>query len=82
MKKMMIPIALLILTAGYQNVQAQSAKNNKPKTEDKTTAGQNKQIVIRFNHEFFEKGNTDIIKELFAENFVNHSAPPNSRYFW
>ena len=79
MKKIMIPIALLILTVGYQNLQAQSSKkNNKPKTENKMTVGQNKQIVIRFNNEFFEKGNTDIIKELFAENFVNHSAPPNS----
>ena len=79
MKKIMIPIALLILTVGYQNVQAQSSKNNnKPKTENKMTVEQNKQIVIRFNNEFFEKGNTDIIKELFAENFVNHSAPPNS----
>lgn len=79
MKKIMIPIALLILTVGYQKVQAQSSKNNnKPKTENKITVEQNKQIVIRFNNEFFEKGNTDIIKELFAENFVNHSAPPNS----
>jgi len=79
MKKIMMPIALLILTAGYQNAQAQSSKNNnEPKTETKTTAEQNKQIVIRFNNEFFEKGNTDITKELFAENFVNHSAPPNS----
>jgi len=79
MKKIMMPIALLILTVGYQNAQAQSSKNNKePKTETKTTAEQNKQIVIRFNNEFFEKGNTDITKELFAENFVNHSAPPNS----
>ncbi len=72
-------MVLLILTVDYQNVQAQSSKNNnKPKTENKMTVDQNKQIVIRFNNEFFEKGNTDIIKELFAENFVNHSAPPNS----
>lgn len=42
------------------------------------TVEQNKQIVIRFNKEFFEKGNMDITKEVFAENFVNHSAPPNS----
>ncbi len=79
MKPIIMSIALLILTLGYQNVQAQSSKNNnKPKTENKMTVEQNKQIVIRFNDEFFEKGNTDIIKELFAENFVNHSAPPNS----
>lgn len=42
------------------------------------TVEQNKQVVIRFNNEFFGKGNTDITKEVFAENFVNHSAPPNS----
>jgi predicted ester cyclase len=79
MKKIIVPIALLILTVGYQNAQAQSStNNNKPKMENKMTVEQNKQIVIRFNNEFFEKGNTDIIKEVFAENFVNHSAPPNS----
>ena len=79
MKKIMIPIALLILTVGYQNVQAQSSKNNnKPKTENKMVVEKNKQVVIKFNNEFFEKGNTDIIKVLFAENFVNHSAPLNS----
>lgn len=42
------------------------------------TLEQNKQVVIRFNNEFFTQGNTDITKELFAENFVNHSAPPNT----
>ena len=75
----MVSIAFVILTLDYQNLQAQSSKNNnKPKIENKMTVEQNKQVVIRFNNEFFEKGNTDIIKELFAENFVNHSAPPNS----
>ena len=42
------------------------------------TVEQNKQVVVRFNTEFFGKGNTDITKELLAENFVNHSAPPNA----
>lgn len=42
------------------------------------TIEQNKQVVIRFNNEFFGKGNTDITKELLAETFVNHSAPPNA----
>lgn len=46
--------------------------------EEKSAIEQNKQVVIRFNEEFFGKGNTDITKELLAENFVNHSAPPNS----
>ena len=79
MKKIIMSIALLILTLGYQNAQAQSSKKiNKSKIENKMTVEQNKQVVIKFNNEFFEKGNTGIIKELFAENFVNHSAPPNS----
>ena len=42
------------------------------------TIEQNKQIVIRFNKEFFESGNTEITKELLADAFVNHTAPPNA----
>ncbi|HKC67263.1 MAG TPA: ester cyclase [Bacteroidia bacterium] len=79
MKKTILAIAMLTSTLGYQNAQAQTSKNNnKPKMENKTIVEQNKQIVTRFNKEFFEKGNMDITKEVFAENFINHSAPPNS----
>ncbi|MFA6245436.1 MAG: ester cyclase [Mucilaginibacter sp.] len=46
--------------------------------EEKSAIEKNKQVVIRFNEEFFGKGNTDITKELLAENFYNHSAPPNA----
>jgi len=42
------------------------------------TTEQNKQVVIRFNKEFFESGNTEITKELLADGFVNHTAPPNA----
>lgn len=42
------------------------------------TIEQNKQIVIKFNKEFFESGNTAITKELLAADFVNHTAPPNA----
>ncbi|PJJ08482.1 SnoaL-like polyketide cyclase [Flavobacterium sp. 1] len=38
----------------------------------------NKQVVIRFNKEFFQSGNTAITKELLADNFKNHTAPPNA----
>lgn len=79
MKKTIIAIAILTLTLGYQNAQAQTSKsNNKPKVENKMTVEKNKQVVIKFNNEFFGKGNTEIAKEIFAENFVNHSAPPNT----
>jgi len=79
MEKVIIAILSLILTLGYQNAQAQSSKKiNNHKKENKMTVEQNKQIVIRFNNEFFGKGNTGITKELLAENFFNHSAPPNA----
>jgi predicted ester cyclase len=39
---------------------------------------ENKQIVIKFNKEFFESGNTDITKQLLAESFINHTAPYNA----
>lgn len=45
---------------------------------NKTTVEQNKQVVIRFNNEFFEKGNTEITNELLSNTFVNHTAPPNA----
>ena len=78
MKKVIVMVSI-IFTIGYQNAQAQSSKNiNNHKKENKMNVEQNKQVVIRFNNEFFGKGNMDITKEVFAENFVNHSAPPNS----
>lgn len=42
------------------------------------TVEQNKQTVILFNKEFFESGNTEIVKTLLADTFVNHTAPPNA----
>jgi predicted ester cyclase len=42
------------------------------------TIEQNKELVIRFNNEFFESGNIAITKELLADNFVNHTAPSNA----
>ena len=41
-----------------------------------SAAEQNKQIVIRFNREFIEKNSFDAFKELVADNFINHTAPP------
>jgi predicted ester cyclase len=35
----------------------------------------NKEVVIRFNKEFLEGGNTDVLKEIVAENFINQTAP-------
>jgi steroid delta-isomerase-like uncharacterized protein len=39
------------------------------------TTEQNKQLVIRFNKEYVEKGDRKSFEELVAEDVVNHSAP-------
>jgi steroid delta-isomerase-like uncharacterized protein len=39
------------------------------------TTEQNKAIVQRVNMEFIEGGNMDTFKELFAPDFINHTAP-------
>jgi predicted ester cyclase len=41
------------------------------------TVAENKQIVIRFNKEFLEAGNKDVLKEIVADNFTNHTAAGN-----
>jgi len=38
---------------------------------------QNKDVVLRFNKEFLEDGNKEILKEIVADNFINHTAPAN-----
>lgn len=42
------------------------------------TAEQNKALVRRVNKEFIEGGNMDTFQEIFADEFVNHTAPPGS----
>jgi predicted SnoaL-like aldol condensation-catalyzing enzyme len=41
-----------------------------------TTPEQNKELVLRFNKEFIEKGNIQAFKNLIAPDFVNQTAPP------
>ncbi len=38
---------------------------------------ENKTVVLRFNREFLQDGNTEVLKEIVAENFTNHTAPEN-----
>jgi predicted ester cyclase len=42
------------------------------------TTEENKAIVDRVNKEFIECGNMGTFNEIFAEDFVNHTAPPGS----
>src|ERR1700712_2681316 len=38
---------------------------------------ENKAVVLRFNKEFLEGGNTEVLKEIVAEGFTNHTAAAN-----
>lgn len=42
------------------------------------TTEQNKAIVSRVNKEFIEGGNVNTVYEIFAPEFINHTAPPGS----
>ncbi len=37
---------------------------------------ENKQVVLRFNKEFLERGNNEVLKEIVAGDFTNHTAAP------
>jgi predicted ester cyclase len=39
---------------------------------------QNKAIVTRVNKEYIEGGNVNTVYEIFADDFINHTAPPGS----
>lgn len=39
---------------------------------------QHKAIVHRVNKEFIEGGNMETFNEIFAEDFINHTAPPGA----
>jgi predicted ester cyclase len=41
------------------------------------TIAENKEIVLRFNKEFLEGGNTAVLKEIVSDAFINHTAPAN-----
>ncbi|KRB58530.1 ester cyclase [Flavobacterium sp. Root186] len=73
--KQFLAVILIILTTGFQTVQGQVTKK---RTEKKMTLEQNKQVVIKFNKEFFQCGNTEITKELLSDSFTNHTASPNA----
>ncbi|MEO8414904.1 MAG: ester cyclase [Ginsengibacter sp.] len=41
------------------------------------TAEENKKVVIRFNKEFLERGNTEVLEQIVADDFTNHTAAGN-----
>lgn len=38
------------------------------------TISENKAVVTRFNKEFLEQGNVEVLKEIVADDFINHTA--------
>jgi len=72
--KRFLAVMLIIVTTGLQTAQGQVTK----RTEKKMILEQNKKVVIKFNKEFFESGNTEITKELLSDSFTNHTSPPNA----
>lgn len=38
------------------------------------TIAENKAVVMRFNREFMEQGNMEVLKEIVADDFINHTA--------
>ena len=42
------------------------------------TPEENKKVVLRFNKEFLEGGNTGVLKEIVADDFTNHTAAGNA----
>lgn len=72
MKQLFTSLFVLFLFVGCQ------VQNQKNKKENTMSTEENKKVVIRFNKEFFESGNTAITKELLADSFINHTAPPDS----
>jgi predicted ester cyclase len=42
------------------------------------TIEENKQVVRRFNKEFLETGNPEVLKEIVADTFTNHTAAPGT----
>jgi len=82
MKQMAFGVSAIIMICVSTYSSAQTSKqtkdHNKKGKETVMEVEQNKQVVIKFNTEFFEKGNTGITEELLADSFVNHTAPPNA----
>ena len=74
MKTLKITIFALLMAA--TNVVCAQELESKT-TVNKSAIEKNKEVVIRFNKEYWEVGEIEIAKDLLADNYVNHFAPPN-----
>ena len=74
MKTLKITLFALVMAAA----NLVSAQGLESKTAVNTSATEkNKETVIKFNKEYWEVGEIEIAKDLLADNYVNHFAPPN-----
>ena len=71
-----LKITLLALLMAATNLVCAQALE--PKTVvNKSAIEKNKEVVIKFNKEYWEIGEIEIARDLLADNYVNHFAPPN-----
>lgn len=74
MKTLKITLFSLLMAATNlvcaQGLEPKTALNN-------SVIEKNKDVVIKFNKEYWEVGEVIIAKELLADNYINHFAPPN-----
>ena len=71
-----LKITVLAMFMAATNLVCAQELNSKTAV-NKSAMEKNKEVVIRFNKEYWESGNVEIAKELLADNYVNHFAPPN-----
>lgn len=68
----------LPLTAILKNITGRQTPNISDKSKQFKiiimTTYDNKEVVIRFNKEFLERGNIEVLREIVAEDFINHTA--------
>jgi predicted ester cyclase len=70
-----VPLPESLYSPGRNKIGFRFVLKAKNKVESKTE--ENKNVVVLFNKEFLEKGNTHILKEIVADNFTNHTISGN-----
>ncbi len=68
-KPLAIGLVILAITLATQLTGASAQKND----SEKMTEEQNKAIILRVYDEAFGQGKTEVVRELFSENYIQHN---------